>query len=136
VFNIYRKKTGVFIMKYFILHTFIFFFVFQLFIPSKIFSQQQNKLAVVITSSSESVENPVEVKGYYIYLSKGKKIKEEINKNAWGWNFEGEYIDEVKVEKVKGEGAYQLFIIENDQTIYESGLKDSLEPIFYKKEKE
>jgi hypothetical protein len=136
VFNIYRKKTGVFIMKYFILHTFIFFFVFQLFIPSKIFSQQQNKLVVVITSSSESVENPVEVKGYYIYLSKGKKIKEEINKNAWGWNFEGEYIDEVKVEKVKGEGAYQLFIIENDQTIYESGLIDSLEPIFYKKEKE
>ena len=52
--------------------------------PVCLFSQEENKLAVVITSISPTEENPLEINGYFIYESKDKKIREEINKNAWG----------------------------------------------------
>ena len=100
-----------------------------------LFAQTENKLAVVITSVSPSNENQLKLKGYYIYISKAKEIKEEIDKNAWGWNFEGDYIKEVKVKKVSGEGSFQLFVIENDQFIFESGTVETSEPVIYKREK-
>jgi hypothetical protein len=103
-------------------------------IPMFISAQTENKLAVVITSVSPSDEEPLNLRGYYIYVLKGKEVKEEIDKNAWGWNFEGDYIKEVRVEKVSGEGSFQLFVIENDEFIFESGSVDSKSPVVYKRE--
>ena len=114
-----------------ILFTFILYIIL---VPSFVFAQTENKLAVVITSISPSDEKPLKLKGHYIYISKGKEVKEEIDKNAWGWNFEGDYIKEVKVEKASGEGSFQLFVIENDEFLFESASVETSEPVIYKRE--
>jgi hypothetical protein len=96
-------------------------------------AKPENKLAVVITSSAISPDELPQIKGYYLYLSDGKEMKEVIDKNGWGYNFDGEYIQEVLVQKIAGEGTYQLFIIENDSLIYESGTVVTADTVIYKK---
>ena len=108
--------------------------MFPILLSYDLFLQSQKKLAVVITSTSPSIKNPLKLKGYYIYLTKGEEIKKEINKNAWGWNFEGDYIKEVKVQKVEGEGSFNLFIIENDEVLFESDSVDTLKPVIYRRD--
>lgn len=65
-------------------------------------AQSDNKLAVVITSSAPSQEELPQLKGHYIYVSDGKEIKEKIDKNSWGYNFEGDCIVEVIVKSSAG----------------------------------
>ena len=83
--------------------------------------------------------NTIKVKGYCIYVKEGKEIKKELEKdNAWGWNFRGEYIKEVKMQKVSGDASYQLFIMEghdsaSGQSVFESGSISSTEPVIYKR---
>ena len=83
--------------------------------------------------------NTIKVKGYCIYVKEGKEIKKELEKdNAWGWNFRGEYIKEVKMQKVSGDASYQLFIMEghdsaSGQPVFESGSISSTEPVIYKR---
>jgi hypothetical protein len=120
-------------MKIIIFLLFVFILLSKI-IPADLFAQTENKLAVVITSTSPSEENLLKLKGYFTYISKGKEIKKEINKNAWGWNFEGEHIQEVNVTKSGGEGSFQLFIIENDEMIFESGSINTSETVIYKRE--
>ena len=91
-----------------------------------------NKLAVVITSSAASPEELPQIKGYYIFVTNGKEIKEAIDKNGWGYNFEGEYVKEVIVQKISGEGSYQMFVLENDSLIYESGTVTTADTVIYK----
>ena len=83
--------------------------------------------------------NTIKVKGYCIYVKGGKEIKKELEKDdAWGWNFRGEYIKEVKMQKVSGDASYQLFIMEGQdsasgQPVFESDSINSTEPIIYKR---
>jgi|GEM_PF-1486902 hypothetical protein len=97
-------------------------------------SQSHNKLlAVVITANG----NTIKVKGYCIYVKDGQEIRKELEKdNAWGWNFRGEYIKEVKIRKVSGDASYRLFIMEgkSDQPVFESDTIISTEPVVYKRE--
>ena len=98
---------------------------------SDVQAQSDNKLAVVITATGGSIK----IKGYYVYVKDGQDIKRDIEKdNAWGWNFRGEYIKEVKVQKIAGDASYRLFVIENKETVFESDSVTSSEPIVYKKE--
>ena len=91
-----------------------------------------NKLAVVICSST-SPKNPLVIDGYFIYVKNGKEIKRKIDKSGWGWNVFGEYIKEVKVRKVSGDGSYQLYVMENSASIFESGSVSSCDPVVYKR---
>ena len=98
--------------------------------PSDARTQPDNKLAVVITAAGGSIK----IKGYYVYVKDGQDIKKDIEKSdAWGWNFRGEYIKEVKVQKIAGDASYRLFVIENKEMVFESDSVSSSEPIIYKK---
>ncbi len=83
--------------------------------------------------------NTIKVKGYCIYVKDGNEIRKELAKdNAWGWNFRGDYIKEVRIQKVSGDASYQLFIIEGkDSTsgkpVFESGSISSKEPVIYRR---
>ena len=85
--------------------------------------------------------NTIKVKGYCIYVKDGKEIRKELEKdNAWGWNFRGEYIKEVKIHKVSGDASYRLFIMEGEdstsgQPVFESDSISSAKPIIYKRVK-
>ncbi len=94
-------------------------------------AQSNNKLlAVVITASG----NTIKVKGYCVYVKDGKDFRKELEKdNAWGWNFRGEYIKEVKIQKVSGDASYRLFVMEGPKTVFESESISSHEPIIYKR---
>ena len=84
--------------------------------------------------------NTIKVKGYCIYIKDGKEIRKELEKdNAWGWNFRGEYIKEVKMQKVSGDASYRLFVMEgkdstSGQPVFESESLSSNEPVIYKRE--
>ena len=96
-----------------------------------------NLLGVVITVNGDSIK----VKGYCIYVKNGKEIKKELEKeNAWGWNFRGDYIKEVKIQKVSGDASYRLFIMEGKDSesgrpVFESDSISSTEPVIYKRNK-
>ena len=99
-------------------------------------SQSNNKLLGVVIMVNG---NSLKIKGYCIYIKNGKEIRKELEKdNAWGWNFRGEYIKEVKVQKVSGDASYRLFIMEGQdsasgQPVFESESISSTEPVIYKK---
>lgn len=97
-------------------------------------AQSTNRLAVVITSTAPSEKELPQLKGQYVYVSDGKEIKETIDKNGWGYNFEGEYIKKVIVQKIGGGGSYQVFVMENDSLIFESGTVSNANPVVYKRE--
>jgi len=96
-------------------------------------AQSDNKLAVVITSTAPSVKELPQLNGHYTYISDGKEIKEKIDKNGWGYNFDGEYVKEVIVQKIGGGGSYQVFVMENDSLIFESGTVSTVDSVIYKK---
>lgn len=94
-----------------------------------------NLLGVVIMVNGNSIK----VKGYCVYVKNGKEIRKELKKdNAWGWNFRGDYIKEVKMQKVSGDASYQLFIMEgkdssSGQPVFESDSISSTVPVIYKR---
>jgi len=94
-----------------------------------------NLLGVVIMVNGNSIK----VKGYCVYVKNGKEIRKELEKdNAWGWNFRGDYIKEVKMQKVSGDASYQLFIMEgkdssSGQPVFESDSISSTVPVIYKR---
>ncbi|GBE05334.1 hypothetical protein BMS3Abin10_00958 [bacterium BMS3Abin10] len=95
-------------------------------------AQSDNRLSIVLSTSSSG--NHPHIKGYYIYVKDGKDIRKEIEKvGGWGWTFRGEYIKEVNVEMVAGDGVYQLFVTENHVTVFESGPVSTSDPVIYKK---
>lgn len=113
--------------------TILFLIILFLFTTSD-FSQSQhksyNKLAVVITANGNSIK----VKGYVVYMKDGKEIKKEIEKdNAWGWNFLGDYIEEVHIRKITGDASYHLFVIENNNFLFESKAIKSNKPVVFKR---
>ncbi len=81
----------------------------------------------------------IELEGYCIYVKDGKEIKVRLAKNnAWGWNFRGDYIKEVKIRKVSGDASFRLFIMEGDnsangKTVFESELIRSGKEVVYKR---
>jgi len=83
--------------------------------------------------------NTIKLKGYCIYVKDGKEVREDLEKdNAWGWNFRGDYIKEVKMQKVSGDASYKIFVMEgkdseSGQPVFESKSISSTEPIIYKK---
>ncbi len=99
-------------------------------------AQSDNKLLSVVIMVNG---NSLKIKGYCVYIKNGKEIRKELEKdNAWGWNFRGEYIKEVKVQKVSGDASYRLFIMEGQdsasgQPVFESEYISSTEPVIYKK---
>jgi len=99
-------------------------------------TQSEDKLLSVVIMVNG---NSIKVKGYCIYVKNGKEIKKELEKNnAWGWNFRGAYIKEVKMQKVSGDASYQLFIMEGQdsasgQPVFESAFKSSTKPVIYKR---
>jgi len=97
-------------------------------------AQSDNHLAVVIRSTT-SGNPPLVVEGYFIYIENGKEIKRLIDKSGWGWNFFGEYIKEVHVRKVSGDGSFQIYVVENSKPVFESGSVSSRDPFIYEREK-
>ena len=95
-------------------------------------AESDNKLAVVICSTS-SGKPPLVIEGYFIYVENGKEIKRKIDKSGYGWNVFGEYIKEVKVRKVSGEGSYHLYVMENSENIFDSGSVSSCDPVVYER---
>ncbi len=83
----------------------------------------------------------IKLKGYCIYVKDGKEIRRELEKdNAWGWNFHGDYIKEVKIQKISGDASYRLFIMEgtnsaNGQPVFESESISSTEPVVYQRKR-
>ncbi len=112
----------------------IIFFIILLCVTSNfLYSQPKtyNKLAVVITAKGDSIK----IKGYIVYIKDGKEIKKKIEKeNAWGWNLKGDYIKEVKVQKIAGDASYHLFVIENNNFLFESKEIKSNQPVVYKRD--
>ena len=113
-------------------------FIWQVCVPSIANAQTQSNdklLGVVIMVNG----NTIKVKGYCIYVKDGKEIRKELEKdNAWGWNFRGEYIKEVKMQKISGDASYRLFIMEgkdsaSSQPVFESNSISSNEPVVYKR---
>lgn len=113
-------------------------FVWQIYAPSMANAQTQSNdklLGVVIMVNG----NTIKVKGYCIYVKDGKEIRKELEKdNAWGWNFRGEYIKEVKIQKISGDASYRLFIMEGKDSasgrpVFESDSISSNEPVIYKR---
>ncbi len=98
-------------------------------------AQSHNRLAVVI-SSTTSGNPPLVIEGYFIYVEDGKEIKNKIDKSGWGWNVFGEYIKEVHVRKVSGDGSFQIYVMENSKSVFESGSVSSLDPIVYEGKRE
>jgi len=93
-------------------------------------SSQEKLLAVVVNVYGDSIS----VEGYCIYIKGGEEIKKELKKDgAWGWNFKGDYIKEVKLQKIAGDASYQVFVIEGDNFVFESSKTNSTEPIVYKR---
>ena len=99
-------------------------------------TQSDDKLLSVVIMVNG---NSIKVKGYCIYVKNGENIRKELEKdNAWGWNFRGDYIKEVKMQKVSGDASYQLFIMEGQnsasgQPVFESAAISSTEPVIYKR---
>ena len=61
-------------------------------------------------------------------------VRKELEKDgAWGWNFRGDYIKEMKIQKVSGDAMYQVYVIEGDDFVFESKKTDSKEPVVYKR---
>ncbi len=81
----------------------------------------------------------IELEGYCIYVKNGKEIKVRLKKNnAWGWNFRGDYVKEVKIRKISGDASFRLFIMEGDnsangKTVFESGLIRSGKEVIYRR---
>ena len=72
-------------------------------------AQSNTSLSIMI--SSQSTGNHPKIKGYYVYVKDGQKIRKEIERvGGWAWSFPGEYIKEVKVQMVAGDGSYQLLL--------------------------
>lgn len=99
-------------------------------------AQSNDKLLGVVVMVNG---NTIKLKGYCIYVKDGKEIRKELEKdNAWGWNFRGDYIKEVKIQKVSGDASYKLFVMEgkdseSGQPVFESESISSTEPIIYKR---
>lgn len=99
-------------------------------------AQSSNRLLGVVVMVKG---NTIKLKGYCIYVKDGREIRKELEKdNAWGWNFRGDYIKEVKMQKVSGDASYKLFVMEGEnsesgQPVFESEYINSSDPIYYKK---
>ncbi len=100
------------------------------------FAQSKNNLlAVVVMVQGKNIS----LKGYCIYVKDGKEIREELTTdNTWGWNFRGDYIKEVEMQKISGDAAFQLYIMEGKDAatgkpVFESELVNSGKQVFYKK---
>ncbi|HFQ79888.1 MAG TPA: hypothetical protein ENK33_00765 [Desulfobacterales bacterium] len=99
-------------------------------------TQSNNRLLGVVVMVHG---NTIKVKGYCIYVKNGKEIRKELEKDdAWGWNFRGDYIKEVKMRKISGDASYQLFIMEGQDSasgrpVFESDPTSSTKPIIYKR---
>ncbi|OQX85657.1 MAG: hypothetical protein B6D63_01820 [Candidatus Latescibacteria bacterium 4484_7] len=93
-------------------------------------SSDEKLLGVVVNAYGDSIA----VTGYCIYVKDGKEIERELEKdNAWGWSFRGEYIKEVKMQKVSGDASYELFVMEGDEMVFQSERTSSTDPIIYKR---
>jgi hypothetical protein len=95
-------------------------------------AQSEHKLAVVICSTTTG-NPPLVVEGSFIYVKDGKEITRKIDKTGWGWNVRGEYIKELQVSKISGNGSFQIYVIEDSVTLFESGPVDTLEPVHYER---
>jgi len=95
-------------------------------------AQSNNSLSIVLSTTSTG-DHP-KIKGYYIYVKDGKDIRKEIERaGGWGWSFLGEYIKEVNVQMVAGDGTYQLLVRENRVTVFESERMSTSDPVIYQK---
>ncbi len=93
-------------------------------------AQSDNRISIVLSTSSSG--NHPKIEGYFIYVEDGKDIRKEIERvGGWGWNFRGEYIKEINVKMVAGEGVYQLVAMENQVTVFESGPVSTSDPVIY-----
>ena len=115
-----------------------FIFVFAAFYIGAVGAQTSSGgklLSVVVMVQG----NTTSIKGYCVYVKDGEEIRKELKKdNAWGWNFRGEYIKEVKIQKVSGDASYKVYVIEGQNTesadtVFESDYISSTEPVVYKR---
>ena len=94
----------------------------------------QSNYSLSIMLSTQSTGDQPKIKGYYIYVKDGKDIREEIERvGGWGWSFLGEYIKEVNLKMVGGDGKYKIAIRENRVTVFESEHMSLYDRVVYKK---
>ena len=128
-----KRKMPVFLQV--MVGVLLIFLICGLSIESARAQSNEKLLGVVIMVNGNSIK----VKGYCIYVKDGEEIRKELEKdNAWGWNFRGDYIKEVKIRKISGDASYRLFIMEGKDSesghpVFESDSISSTEPVVYKK---
>ncbi len=89
-------------------------------------------LAVVVNVTGKTIR----VKGYCVYVKDGREVRKELEKdNAWGWSFRGEYVKEMEMRKVSGDASFKVFVMEGNDTVFESPSVSSFEPVRYSRKK-
>ncbi len=99
-------------------------------------NQSHNRLLSVVAMVKG---NAIELEGYCIFVRAGKQVKKKLVKNnAWGWNFRGDFIEEVKLRKISGDASFRVFVMEgkdvtSGQPVFESDWVASTKPVIYKR---
>ena len=105
-------------MKWQLFRLFVLVICFTLSSQIAIISLAQANTSLSVMISSQSTGNHPKIKGYYVYVKDGQKIRKEIERvGGWAWSFRGEYIKEVKVQMVAGDGSYQL-VVEKTERLF------------------
>ena len=95
-----------------------------------------NHLSVALSSNAGKDGSQPHLIGHYIYVSKGKLVKEKIDTiGGNAWNFSGDHFKEVVVKNSNKYGSYQLFVTEGKDTVFNTGLIEGNEKTIYKSEK-
>jgi hypothetical protein len=95
-------------------------------------SEEDQKLAVIISSLTNDGETIPQVVGHFTYESNGVEYKDDINFDGVGAkNVIGSSINEVFVQKKSGTGSYLIVILENSEPIFKTEMSTSSAPITY-----
>jgi hypothetical protein len=95
-------------------------------------AEEDQKLAVIISSLTNDGETIPQVVGHFTYESNGVEYKDDINFDGVGAkNVIGSSINEVFVQKKSGTGSYLIVILENSEPIFKTEMSASSAPITY-----
>jgi hypothetical protein len=94
----------------------------------------EEKHLVVGFSGLTTTEKLPHLVGHFKYFSKGEEIVQEIDiEGGKAWNFSGEYISEVKVQNIAGEGYFQLFVSEGGESLLATDAIEDDRVVVYEK---
>jgi len=116
-----------------IVNTWFLIVFITLLVVNSVFASDKINLAVGIAASSAPGEALPVLQGFYHYMDDGQLIKKTIEiTGGYAWNFRGQRIVEVSVNRVDGAGEYQLFVYENNKVVFRTDLIEDTSPVHYK----